>query len=78
VAPPGGITGITIMIGVANVMTGGPAPPRYRISFNVSAQNLTNNVNYTGFSGMIRSPLYGRATGALNPRKIDFGINLSF
>lgn len=78
VAPPGGITGITITNGVAHVMTGGAAPPRYRISFNVSAQNLTNNVNYTGFSGTNSSPLFRRATGALNPRKIDFGINLSF
>ncbi|HMF59554.1 MAG TPA: TonB-dependent receptor [Vicinamibacterales bacterium] len=78
VAPPGGITGITFTNGVASVQTGGAAPPRYRIGINVSAQNLTNNVNYTGFSGSLTSPLARQATSALNARKIDVGINFSF
>jgi hypothetical protein len=78
VAPPGGITGITFTNGVASVQTGGAAPPRYRIGFNVSAQNLTNNVNFTGFNGVVASPFSGRATAALNARKVDVGINFSF
>ena len=78
VAPPGGITGITIVNGQASVQTGGPAPPRYRIGINVSGQNLTNHVNYTGFTGTRSSPLFGRATSAQNARKIDIGISLSF
>ena len=63
---------------MASVQTGGAAPPRYRIGINVSAQNLTNNVNYTGFSGTLSSPLVRQATSALNARKIDVGINFSF
>ena len=77
-APPGGITGITIVNGQASVQTGGPAPPRYRVGINVSGQNLTNHVNYTGFTGTRSSPLFGRATSAQNARKIDIGISLSF
>jgi hypothetical protein len=78
IAPPGGITGITFNNGVPSVQTGGAAPPRYRIGINVSAQNLTNNVNYTGFSGTLSSPLRLKATSALNARKIDVGVNFSF
>jgi hypothetical protein len=78
VAPPGGITGITFTNGVASVQTGGPAPPRYRIGINVSAQNLTNNVNYTGYTGNEQSPWFRQATSAMNARKIDVGVNFSF
>ena len=78
VAPPGGITGITFTNGVASVQTGGPAPPRYRIGINVSAQNLTNNVNYTGYTGNEQSPLFRKANSAMNARKIDVGVNFSF
>ncbi|MEN3337024.1 MAG: hypothetical protein V7647_700 [Acidobacteriota bacterium] len=78
VAPPGGITGITFINGQASVQTGGPAPSRYRISINMSAQNLTNHVNYTGFTGTRSSPFFGQATSAQNARKIDVGIALSF
>jgi hypothetical protein len=78
VAPPGGITGITFTNGVASVQTGGAAPPRYRIGLNVNAQNLTNNVNFTGYNGNLQSPLVRQATSALNARKIDIGINFSF
>jgi hypothetical protein len=35
-------------------------------------------VNYTGFTGTISSPLAGKATSAMNARKIDVGINFSF
>lgn len=59
-------------------MTGGPAPPRYRIGINVSAQNLTNHVNYTGFSGTLTSPLFRQATSSLGARKVDVGLFFSF
>jgi hypothetical protein len=78
VAPPGGITGITFTNGQASVQTGGLAPPRYRIAFNINAQNLTNQVNLIGFTGTRSSPLFAQATAAQNARKIDIGINLSF
>jgi hypothetical protein len=78
VGPPGGITGITFTNGRADVQTGGPAPPRYRVGIYVNAQNLTNKVNYTGFTGTQSSPLFAKATGALGQRKIDIGLNVSF
>jgi hypothetical protein len=75
-APPG----IGIMIpapGAApQVMAMPPLPARYRIGFNVNAQNLTNHANYGGYSGT--SPFFGLPTLVLNPRKLDFGINFNF
>ena len=75
---PGGITGITIRDGVANVMTGGPPPPRYRIGIAVSIQNLTNHTNYTGFSGAMTSPFFLQPQNVLNTRKVDVSLNFSF
>jgi hypothetical protein len=75
---PGGITGITIRDGVANVMTGGPPPPRYRIGIAVSVQNLTNHTNYTGFSGTMTSPFFLQPQNVLNTRKVDVSLNFSF
>jgi hypothetical protein len=77
-APPG----IGIMIpapGAApQVMAMPPLPARYRIGFNVNAQNLTNHANYGGYSGTLTSPFFGLPTLVLNPRKLDFGINFNF
>jgi hypothetical protein len=76
--PPGGITGITMNNGVATVLTGGAAQPRYRIGLNASIQNLTNRANLTGFSGNQLSGFFGQATNVQNPRKVDIGINFQF
>jgi hypothetical protein len=75
---PGGITGITIRNGEATVMTGGPAPPRYRIGLQASVQNLTNHVNYTGYSGTQTSPFYLQPQNVLGSRKVDLSLNFSF
>ena len=75
---PGGITGITIQNGVANVMTGGPAPPRYRIGIAANIQNLTNNTNYTGYIGTMTSPFFLKPQSVLNTRKVDISLNFSF
>jgi carboxypeptidase family protein/TonB-dependent receptor-like protein len=51
---------------------------RYRLGLNVSIQNLTNHANYTGFSGVMTSPLFGTPTAILGTRKIDIGMNFNF
>ncbi|MEP6916212.1 MAG: hypothetical protein ABJC89_11225, partial [Acidobacteriota bacterium] len=76
--PPGGITGITITNGVANVLTGGAAQPRYRIGISAQILNLTNHGNLTGFSGNMASDFFRQATNVQNPRKVDIGINVQF
>lgn len=78
VQAPGGITGITMRNGVIDVMTGGPAPPRYRIGLSANVQNLTNRTNYSGYSGTMTSPFFLLPQNVLNPRKIDISLNLSF
>lgn len=44
----------------------------------VSVVNLTNRANFGGFSGMMTSPFYRRATLVQNPRKVDLGLNIAF
>ena len=48
------------------------------ITINVSAQNLTNRSNYSGFSGVMTSPYFLQATSVQNPRQIDLSIRFSF
>ena len=78
VQAPGGITGITMRNGVIDVMTGGPAPPRYRIGISANVQNLTNHTNYSGYSGTMTSPFFLLPQNVLNPRKVDISLNFSF
>ncbi len=49
-----------------------------KVSVNVSITNLTNYANYAGYSGVKTSPYYLQATSVSNPRKIDFGMIVSF
>ena len=55
-----------------------PTQGRFRISFNVFVQNLTNRVNLTGYSGVLTSPLYGKPSTAINPRRVNVGLGLGF
>ena len=56
-----------------------PAPAqRYKASLFVSVNNMTNHANLTGFSGVMTSPFFRRATAVQNPRKVDVGMNVSF
>ncbi|MFM8536169.1 MAG: TonB-dependent receptor domain-containing protein [Acidimicrobiia bacterium] len=48
------------------------------ITINVSAQNLTNRANYSGFSGVMTSPYFKQATNVQNPRQVDLSIRFSF
>jgi hypothetical protein len=49
-----------------------------RVTWTVNAMNLTNHDNYTGVSGVLTSPFFGRATSVQNPRKIDVGVSVTF
>jgi hypothetical protein len=77
-APPGVGIFIPAPGAAPQVLTMPPQPARYRIGFNVNAQNLTNRSNYGGYSGTLTSPFFGLPTMVLNPRKVDFGINFNF
>ena len=82
-APPtGGGGGTTVMIPGGVMVMAGPGGPagssRYRISFNLNVQNLTNRVNHTGWNGTMTSPFFGQSTSVGAPRKIDMGVSFSF
>jgi hypothetical protein len=51
---------------------------RYRVSFNVNIQNLTNHGNLGGFIGTLTSPGFGRASIINGTRKVDIGMGISF
>lgn len=75
---PGGITGITMRNGEISVMTGGAAPPRYRLGISANIINLTNHANYINYSGTMTSPFFLQAQGFQNMRKVDISLNFSF
>jgi hypothetical protein len=62
-----------------NVTSFQPPPQgRFRIGLSVYGQNLTNHVNFSGYSGVLTSPFFGRPTIATNPRRINVGMTLAF
>jgi hypothetical protein len=67
--------------GAGGAFTVGAAPPptsRYRMSIAVLANNLTNRSNYSGYSGVLASPFYGRATNSGAPRRIQVQMSFGF
>jgi hypothetical protein len=48
------------------------------ITISVSAQNLANRANYSGFSGVMTSPYFMQATSVQNPRQIDLSLRFNF
>ena len=57
---------------------GGAENKRVRIELFVSASNVFNRVNPMGYSGVMTSPFFGRATTAAGARKIDMGLKIGF
>lgn len=55
-----------------------PEQGRYRMSVNVFVNNLTNRVNYMGYSGVLTSRFYGQPTMAQGARRIQAAMNLQF
>jgi hypothetical protein len=51
---------------------------RYRVSFNVNVQNLTNRGNLTGYIGNLTSRDFGKPSQIVGTRKVDFGMGISF
>jgi hypothetical protein len=64
--------------GAPTVQTVNQPASRYRLQLFLTAQNLTNNANYGGYSGTITSKFFGRPTNVLGTRKIDIGMQLTF
>ncbi len=44
----------------------------------LNVNNVTNRANYGGFSGVMTSPFFLQATTVNNPRRVDFGMNVTF
>ena len=57
---------------------GGAENKRVRIELFVSAANVFNNVNPTGYSGVMTSPFFGQPTSAMPARKLDIGMKIGF
>ena len=83
----GGPVGQTLIIrgvgaGAGDLLSGmgggGAENKRLRIELFVSASNVFNNVNPLGYSGVMTSPFFGRATGAGPARKLDVGMKVGF
>jgi hypothetical protein len=52
--------------------------PLVRVQLYVQAVNAFNHVNPVGFVGVATSPFFGRATGAMPPRRVEVGMRFSF
>ncbi len=63
---------------MATSVSGGPSDKRYRLDFYVSGQNLLNRVNYTGYSGVMTSPLFGLPIAAAQSRRLQVGLRFGF
>ena len=48
------------------------------ITINMSAQNITNRYNYSGFSGVMTSQYFLQATSVSNPRQVDLSVRFNF
>ena len=44
----------------------------------MSAQNLTNRSNFSGFSGVMTSQYFLQATSVSNPRQVDLSLRFDF
>jgi Carboxypeptidase regulatory-like domain len=64
--------------GMAPGFGGGPSDRRFRIEFYASAQNLLNRTNFSAYSGVLASPLFGQPIGASTARRVQTGIRFSF
>jgi hypothetical protein len=66
-------------VGRTDIPAGTPGAPRtYRLNLTMNASNLTNHVNYGGYSGVMTSSFFMKPVYMMNPRNVYTGINLSF
>jgi len=54
--------------------------PRHKFGLvvGVNATNLFNHTNFENFNGVLTSPMFGRASRALNGRRIDLTVKFNF
>ncbi|MBI4443542.1 MAG: hypothetical protein HY649_09240, partial [Acidobacteria bacterium] len=59
---------------------GGQGQPRggKELTISLNIRNLLNHTNFTRFSGVMTSPLFGLPTSARNPREIEMGLRFNF
>jgi hypothetical protein len=57
---------------------GGADDKRVRFELFIAASNIFNNVNPTGYSGVMTSPFFLQPTAAAPARKIDVGMRIGF
>ncbi|HYT75737.1 MAG TPA: carboxypeptidase regulatory-like domain-containing protein [Vicinamibacterales bacterium] len=74
---PGGGAG-DLLNGFGALGGGGAEDKRLRFELFASASNLFNNVNPTGYSGVMTSPFFMQPTAAGPARKIDVGVKIGF
>ena len=55
-----------------------PDAPRYRVTFNVSIDNLTNHQNYVSYVGVSGSPFFMKPTSLEGVRTMNFSVGISF
>lgn len=74
--------GISIISSGGGLVASAAGPPpdisRYRMSIGVSVFNLTNHANYTGYSGVVISPFFGKPQSVQGMRRVDLSVNFSF
>jgi hypothetical protein len=58
--------------------SGGAENKRIRFEVYVSAQNVFNQVNQIGYSGVMTSPFFLQPTAAMPARRIDVGMRVGF
>ena len=76
VAGPGGV-GVIFNGGQVDVRNF-EAPGRFTIGFFMFANNLTNHANYVGYSGVMTSDFFRRATAVTGTRRVEAGMNFLF
>ena len=75
---PQGIMITSAGVGGITVASAPAAANRYRMSINITANNVTNRSNYSGYSGVIGSPGFGIATSSGEPRRIMLSTSFGF
>jgi hypothetical protein len=64
--------------GFGNGNGGGVLGSRYSLELFVSADNVLNNVNYSGYSGNMLSRFFLQPTSAQAPRRVQVGMGFRF
>jgi hypothetical protein len=78
VALPPGITLTSSGGGLSLNTFAQPDAPRYRLTFNLSLDNLTNHQNYVSYVGVQGSPFFMKPTSLEGVRTINFAVGISF